>query len=317
MKLARLLTLSLIGLTVAEVLPGATPAEPKHRFGVMAGDISEIRNTSANGQCWVYLNLTGDAVADAYSVHRVRVSVAQDELGRDLVKPVETTSGVTLQPGWVVPSAAEEQRRLEAVAAEVARRRALREATTGAAPSAGPMTSASRPPRPAIMLRNPSRQAATIRLIEGEIDLFTPTEANGGIVRLADLAAHPGEPAKSAALEAQQVQVVYFTREAFEANSQLVPSAAKVNYATAFGWFGGTAVGILVRDPKRIVVDLELQGGEGKPIAASPVVGASSEWSRGLFAKAPLPADAQLVVRVATPGAIQRYPFKLENVPLP
>ena len=27
--------------------------------------------------------------------------------------------------------------------------------------------------------------------------------------------------------------------------------------------------------------------------------------------------DAQLVVRIATPGAIKSFPFKLENVPLP
>lgn len=317
MKLARRLTLSLIGLTVAGGLPGATPAESKHRLGVMAGDVAEIRGTSSSGECWVYLNLTGDAAADAHSVHRVRVSVAQDELGRDLIKPAEPSSNAAPQPGWVVPSAADEQRRLEAVAAEVARRRALREAATGTGPSAASMTAAIRPSRPMIVLRNPSRHSPTIKLVEGEIDLFTPTEANGGIVRLTDPAAHPGEPAKSAALEAQQIQVVYFTRKAFEANSTLIPAAARVNFVPAFGRFGDTAVGIIVRDPKKLVVDLELQGSDGKPIPMSPYVGGNNEWSRGLFAKAPLPAGAQLVVRVATPGAIQRYPFKLENVPLP
>jgi hypothetical protein len=265
----------------------------------------------------LYLNLTGDAIADAYSVHRIRVKVAQDELGRDLKKLAEVPSGVLLKPGSAAPLAIDEQRRLEAVAAEVARRRMLRETTTGGVSAEAPMPVTSRGPRPVITLRNPSRHSTTIKLVEGEIDLFTPTEANGALVRLPEIAAHPGDPVKNAALEALEIQVVYFNRETFEAKGNLLGSGAKERYAAAFKQIGAKTVGIFLRDPKRLVVDFELQKNDGKPIRMNSYSTGSNEWGRAMFAASPPPVDAQLVVRIATPGAIKSYPFKLEDVPLP
>lgn len=317
MKQISFFALSMIGLAVAAGLSGATALDRKPQLGISAGDVSEIRGTATHGECWVYLNLTGDAAADAHSVRRIRVNRAQDELGRDLMKYTEMLSGVVPMQSPASQEALEEQRRLEAVAAEVARRRSLREAATGVTSSGGFAPAFSRPARPVIVLRNPSRHSPTIKLIEAEIELFFPTEANGGIVRLKNFATHPGEPLQHAALEAQKLQVVYFTRETFESKGKLIGSKAQEAYAAGFRSLGGKAVGFIVFDPKKLVVDLEVQGSDGKPIAMNPYSGGNVEWSRGLLAREPLPGDAQLIVRIATSGAIQSYPFKLENVPLP
>jgi len=38
-----------------------------------------------------------------------------------------------------------------------------------------------------LRLRNPSRNASTIKLVDGEVELFSPTIANGGVLTVKDI----------------------------------------------------------------------------------------------------------------------------------
>ncbi len=337
---------------VASWTLGAEPAAKPTGIGVAVADIYETRSSGVlASECRINLTLTGDMVADAYGVRSVRVTKALDELGRDLVKPADSATAPTIH-NYVNPSVpgatpAEEQQRLEAVAAEVARRRALRGETAEAIHLPTPLPAPSRPPAPSapgshqafqppilqramLSLRTPSRQSATIKLIEGEIVLFAPAEANGGIARLDGFADHAAEFLKHDALQAAGIRIMYLTPEAYE--TQLAKAGADAKdpaspWSDDFAaWFRGFVKQqsasrrpmalLFVDDPEHRLVDVELQTPEGRRLNRDTLQGASS-LLRGLLLEAPLSPGARLVVRIANAGALATYPFKLENIPLP
>jgi hypothetical protein len=305
------------GLLFAAGAAAAEKADKSAGIGVTVADVHETRSTSAqNFGLRLVLNLSGEAVTDAYNVRRVRVTTARDDGDRDLVLPqVDSIDGVEFSPE---AASAHEKERLQAVAAEVARRRAMREAAGVApfAPLSGRPNSRNSTSKTVVNLRNPSRQSTALAILEGEITLFTPTEANGGVVRVMRLAP-PGELLKNDALEQAGIQFVYFTRTAFETNRLLVGAEAKEMFNQAFQLNGADATCLVLRDPKKLVVDFELQDRDAKRIVAGTFFGGFNGWDRALFLKGPPPDGAQLLVRVATPESIKSYPFKLENIPLP
>jgi hypothetical protein len=316
MNLRSLFAISLIAL-VSFNAGSRAAVEPKAgAISVTVGTIIETRATGAHeGECRVILDLSGDAVTAAHSVRAVRVTSAKDGLGRDLVKPVDVVSETPANA--LPPASADERRRLDAVAAEVARRRAIREAT-GVPPTSGGVASPGRASasRTMVSLRPPSRQSAAIKIIAGEIDLFTPSEQNGGLVRVSRFTERPGEVIKQDALEADGIQAVFFTRDSFE-KGKLIAAKEKPAFESAFKIYGAEAVWVSIRDPKKKVVDFEVQSRDGIRLEAATFNTGSADGRRNLFLKTPPPAGAQLVIRVATPGAVKTYPFKLENVPLP
>ena len=318
MKLhASLALLSLV--PAATPLPAARPTKPA-AIRVIVADVHETRSTSTQGPgLRLVLTLTGDAVADAHSVRRVRVTTARDDLDRDLVAPQPEVTVATPGPMPVGASSAEEQRRLEAVAAEVARRRAAREAAGAAlaAPGAVVLMPPSGPTKTMLILRNASRQASVLKRVEGEVELFTPTEANGGIVRVADFTRQPGEVWANEALARAKVEAVYFTRAAFEDKGKLLGADALETFRSALRINGPESTFAAFRDPERRIVDVELVDRGGTRLPAQLMRGGSAEWDRTWFFKTPPPPDAHLSIRVATPDAIKGYPFTLENVPLP
>lgn len=334
MKPRRFFQLTAIGLCLA----GAAQAEDTvpAKIGVLVNDVTDSRTTiNSSGECRVVLNLAGDAAADAYAVRAIRVRKAVDDLERDLVK---TDEGMTIPFESVASrSAGDEAQRLEMMADEIARRRALREATLGnlaratatkTPPMPAPVFSA--PPlsrTPVIRLRNPSRRATAIKVIEGDIDLFTPTEANGGLLRLPSIAASPAEFVKHDALARAGVKVMFVTLESYESKRAELGSAAEdptgpwtddfarsLKSQARLGDSRRPPVYFFVHDPQQRVMDLELQSDTGARLdrRAARIGGL-----RVLYPEAPLPANAQLLVRIATDAAISSHPFKLENIALP
>lgn len=314
----------------------AQPA-PNASMGVIVSEISDTRSTlSGVGECRVVLSLTGDAASDAHSVRRVRLSKAIDDTGRDLIKDAEFDVPAA---GPFSPSAADEAERLLMVADEVTRRRLRREQAAGnleqtvspaLAPRPLPAAAGAAPMRmpgnkPSFHLRNPSRQSTTIKLVEGEVELFTPTEANGGNVRVASFAARPAEFIRHEALEGAGIKLMYLTREAYEARRAAATAAgeadapwteAVANALKARSRIGGqNAVLFFVDDPQQRMVALDVETAGGKAIRHRPSFAFSGIHS--LFLDKPLPDDAQLVVRIAVDAAISRHAFKLENIALP
>lgn len=308
-------------------------AQPKPAaIGVSVAEVIDIRAVGNQpSECRLALSLTGDAVADAYSLHRIHVTKAVDELGRDLTKP--DNQPVQLASVYNYASAEDEQRRLAAVAAEVARRREIREGmVASSAPLPITMPGRALPPptpRPVISLRNPSRQSATIKLIEGEIELFRPTADNGGTVLFPGILGRPAEPVQDAALAGADVRLMYVTPESYEAKR---PEAGADAKDPASPWSDEFANSLksqvrqasltrragayfFLHDPRHEVVDLDLQTPDGKSLG--PRVGSGIGDLRAFSLGQPPPANAQLVVHLATPHALTTYPFKLENIALP
>ncbi|HZQ47812.1 MAG TPA: hypothetical protein VFC07_12410 [Verrucomicrobiae bacterium] len=256
------------------------------------GEITDNRTTgSFNSECKIDLKFTGDAAMDASSVRRVRVTKAVDELGRDLV-PKE------------------------------------KENSFGGSSSFGRRSGTL---QGELKLRNPSRNAAVIKLIEGEVELFNPTPANGGILVIKDILKHPAEPVENPTLKKYGIELIYLTKASYEAKKKQVEEQQKSGAGGAIGdafgdlfkgMFGGMMssdsknnLKLYVKDRDKRVIDVEYQDADGKPLKRG------SSWTsnemRSQDFDAPPPADTQLMIHLATPEAIQSIPFKLENVPLP
>jgi hypothetical protein len=182
-----------------------------------------------------------------------------------------------------------------------------------------------------LSLRNPSRNAGTIKLVEGEVELFSPTAANGGILIIKNILKHPAEPVQNEALKKYGVEVIYLTKESYEAKKKQIQEQQKADadgkLGEAFGelfkgMFGGmmasdskNSVKLYVKDAEKRVVDVEFQDAGGHALTSM------SSWSTGElrqmeFKSAP-PADTQLLIHLATPEALQTFTFKVENIPLP
>jgi hypothetical protein len=308
-------------------------AQPKTAtVGVTVSEVTDIRAASGQpSECRLVLNLSGDAIADAYAVRQVRVTKALDELGRDLAKVGDGAIRSADAFGYASVGASEQQR-LDAVAVEVARRRESREAALGSA--AGMAVIAPIRPtvptlRPIISVRNPSRQSATIKSLEGEIELFTPTAENGGLLILPAVLAHPAEFVSLAALSDAGVRIMYLTPETYEAKRAALGTdpndlagpwrdefANYVKVQTRPPSAGRRTIELFyVDDPKSEIVDLELQSADGTSLA--PRVNSGMGQLRVFYLARVSPADARLVVRIASAGALAVHPFKLENIPLP
>jgi hypothetical protein len=182
-----------------------------------------------------------------------------------------------------------------------------------------------------LKLRNPSRNATVIKLVEGEVELFNPSPANGGILVIKDILRHPAEPVQNPTLKKYGIELMYLTKESYEAKKKQIEQqqkdAAGGAIGEAFGdlfkgMFGGMMSSdsknnakLYVKDPDKRVVEVEFQDAGGKALKRS------SSWSSGEMRSqdfdAPPPADTQLRIYLATPEATQTFPFKVENIPLP
>jgi hypothetical protein len=125
--------------------------------------------------------------------------------------------------------------------------------------------------------------------------------------------------------------LIYLTKESYEAKKKQLEeqkkNAAGGQLGEAFGdlfkgMFGGmmssdskNSVRFYVKYEDKRVIEMALQDAAGKPLKHG------SSWTsaemRQIEFSAPPPADAQLLIHLATPEATQTFPFKVENIPLP
>jgi hypothetical protein len=255
------------------------------------GDVTDNRSTgSFFSECKVELKFTGDAAADAGTVRQVRVLIATDELGRDL-KP-DKDDGMSA-------SSFSSSRSSGALKTEV-------------------------------KLKNPSRNATVIKTLQGEVELFSPTEANGAILHVKDVLKHPAEPIQNPALAKYGIQLMYLTKETYEAKKKELEAqqsnAAGQKLGEAVGemfkgMFGNMmsdskeSIALYVKDPDKRIVGLEFQDATGKPLKSQ------GSWSSSDFKQTqlagPPAADTQLVIQLAVPEAVKTFPFEIHDIALP
>lgn len=256
-----------------------------------AGDITDKR-TSANfgGNCTIDIKFSGDTAETALTVHPVRITKALDDTGRDLKSDENDPFS-----GF-----SDMNRSGQTV---------LKKEVT---------------------LKNPSRNAHLIKVIEGEATFFSPTEANGGKTTIKNALAHPGQPFDDPVLKRLKIQITYFNKETIEAAKQKNKAAASAGdkigeglaqaFGSMFSGFGTStgekgAVDLQITDPDKHFVKAEIQDANGKPLESQGQM-SSGAFHHYILKTAP-PAGTQLVLYVATPEASLNVPFKLENIPLP
>lgn len=185
-----------------------------------------------------------------------------------------------------------------------------------------------------VTLKNPARSAKFIRLLEGEVELFQPTAANGGVVVDKKFMARPNQPLLLPALKKWNVQVTYFTKEGLEAKKKQLEQQQEAGtkdtgekfgkaLAEAFGSiFSGMmddsedSLRFVIEDPDGRVAGLRFRDAKGKAIDVHSRSSSRAFHSYSLEGGVP-PADTQLYVYLATPESLKVVPFKLENIPLP
>jgi len=131
----------------AALAGGSGPSGPIELRGLMSGPDGTafcIYDTAKKKDIWVGLNETGhDFVVKSADASRDTVTVAYQgrlmklDLHNSKVAAAAATAGPGAPPALANPSPADEQRRLDAVAQEVRRRRAERERAAGEPPGPG------------------------------------------------------------------------------------------------------------------------------------------------------------------------------------
>lgn len=179
-------------------------------------------------------------------------------------------------------------------------------------------------------VRNPSRNTATIKELSGKVELFSPSDTNGGLVTLADALKTPGANLANDSLKASKIEVSYLTKDTFAAKKKELEEQQAKNIpagmsgmANAFrSIFSGfipsdakNSVCLLILDPEKRVLEVALTDADGKALQRRGRNTMGSIWQLN-YDEAP-PSDARLVLYVASPEALKTYTFTVENVALP
>ena len=278
-------------LAIFLALPLAITAQAQSPPAIQAstGDVTDNRTTGGfSSECKVELKFTGDAAADAQSVRRVQLIEATDSTGRNLIPQKEDETGSHFMHFGQ---------------------------------SSGTLSTE-------VKLRNPSRNATAIKILKGQVELFNPTEANGGLLTITGILQHPAEPVQNPALAKYNIQLMYLTKEAYDAKKKELESQQKGDdkLGAAFGelfkgMFGGmmsdskNSIQLYIKDPDKRIIDLKFVDGQGKELKNN------QSWSTDNFKstsfESPPPADTQLRIQLATPESLKTFSFQVENIALP
>ena len=192
-----------------------------------------------------------------------------------------------------------------------------------------------------VKLRNPSRKAATVKELAGEIDVFRPGKDPASMVMVTNLAGRPKIVVSHPSLTAAQIQMTVLSKAQSDADLQAEAKAAEAKakagaenagedmgkaladgLGKAFaGMFGGGMMGgknsviMRIEDPQSKLVKVEFLDASGKAIR-----GNGMSWRSNVrcydFSE-PLPQGAQLRINVATPNSMVTVPLMLKDLALP
>lgn len=200
-----------------------------------------------------------------------------------------------------------------------------------------------------IELKNASRQAMEITEISGTIEVFAPTKDPRATITLLNILKTTGKPIVNPALKTAEIEVVFWTREQYQAQRKAEEEKIKkeiearkkkagegapgedIGEAMAEGLmkiFGGlfssfsemgeNAVALQVTDPKAKIIGLEFVDAEGKTIDRQSRMTMGSEPKTYVYEfEKPLPETARLKLYVMTPRALIKSPFRMSGIPLP
>lgn len=265
-------------------------------------NISE--NRQSGGKCYVHLKFTGSVLTNFIGISRVRILRAVDDVGTDLIATVGAD-----QVGWGNGGGASR-----------AGVRGWYDEHSLKARYAG------------VVLGLPSRSARSIQELAGEVELYSPTLQNGGVVVVEDFRAQPGVLLQNPALQKLEVGLAYLTKEAYESSRASVAPASTRSRPlilpedqAADGLFPGILgypnstprnyVVLRIDDPQQRVTSFAFRGPDGRLLPVKQQK--SAQGMRGFYFDAQVPERVALYVYLDVPEAVEKSPFKVEDIPLP
>jgi hypothetical protein len=259
---------------------------------VSAGGISRFGDTR-DLDCTVQMNIVGELATAAASITDIRIHRAVDDTGKDL-----TTRNRTM-PQFPASRFGKNSGRVFNQSGWLA----------------------------VLNLKSPGATAKTIREIRGEIDLAVPTWDNGGLLKVTNFMAKPGQVINAASLAYHGIQLTFHTLESYadfqRANPKQYVDATdlQIERSCFSGIYGSptnpprNSVAIQVEDPHQVLLGIRFESNDGTRVETT------TSYSRPNFRcyrfAQPPPSDLNLIVSVAAPGVVQTQPFALENVWLP
>jgi hypothetical protein len=182
-----------------------------------------------------------------------------------------------------------------------------------------------------LQTRIPSRKATVIKELSGELCLYGPTEANGGIIRVANYQAKANT---NLLPESVGLKLVYLTKESVEKYSQeqnqkkeeelkKLPAAAReiaellMNALEGFSGFGddaNQAMFVMDGDESKLV-DIYFEDAGGKKVDRNGYT-KSGNLIAYYYNEKPDP-KWKLVLNIESAGSIKKIPFTLLNIDLP
>lgn len=254
------------------------------------GDITDSRTTgNFFARLEVELKLTGDEMADVKGI-RTRITKATDDTGRDIINPEKASTD--FEP--------------------------YGENSFGG----GGMK---------LEFKNPARKAAAIQTVAGEIDLYIPKNDPAASVKIDNFLTQAGKPITNPGLKAAKIDLVVMDKAAYEADQKKKAEEAKAkakaegmpadmlaNFENMFGGFGGfdeNSLAFKISDPEQRIVSMEVFDAAGQKIDNNGSM--TSSDTKTLYYSQKVPANASLVINVATAKAITKVPLQLANVALP
>ncbi|MCB0334491.1 MAG: hypothetical protein KDD55_13390 [Bdellovibrionales bacterium] len=252
--------------------------------------VSEITDNRTTGQFFAGLKLkvqlVGDEMNDVKGI-RYTLKKAVDETGRDLIDPEKLKNEFQPydQQSW-------NQKYVE------------------------------------LELKNPSRKSATIQELSGEIVLYMPSKDPNAKIEFANALSQSGKPLQHKALSDVGVKMTVYTKAAYDkkkadaqAKQQEQAKGIQGGMQQAFqGMFGFMSmnendIAFEIDDPNGRIVSYAFYDSTGNEVRRSSWM-TSGELRVTSFQSA-VPADAKLVIELATPKSVMNVPLALNNVALP
>ncbi len=178
-------------------------------------------------------------------------------------------------------------------------------------------------------LKNPSRKAATIKEIAGEIVLYMPSKDPNSKVEFANALSLSGKPLKHNGLRAAEVKMTIYDKAAYdkkkadekakqEAAAKGTQGGMRQAFQNMFGGFmsmGENDIAFEIDDPKGRIVNYMFVDSAGNEVKRMSWI--TSGDIRTTSFQSPVPVDAKFVVELATPKSVLSIPLAFSNVALP
>lgn len=192
-----------------------------------------------------------------------------------------------------------------------------------------------------LKLKNPARQAATIREITGSFEFFVPSKDPASTVTVTDISKMVGSPLSVPALKAAGIDVTLWNKAQYDVKRKAEEEKLKRAQAQAkqaktedeiaqalvqlfgslfasLGNMGEEDIALQIKDPQSKIVAIEFQDSNGNSISSGRMsMGDSKEQTRIYDFREKLPAGSRMKIYILTAKSVVKAPFRLDNVPLP